>query len=478
MKLFLFVSILCLSSSSLFSQNIIGDWSGKIDIHGNQIPILFHFYKDSTGALDGRWGSPKQNANNLPFSQINMEGDSLHLDIKMISGSYEGKFVNRDSIAGIWRQGGVQLSLNFSRYKNAVVFMAPKRPQTPQPPFGYKSDNIEYSNADNTISYGATLTMPHETKKNQTFPVVILITGSGKQDRDETLFDHKSFAVIADYLTKNGIAVLRVDDRGMGKTTGNYDTSSSQDFAKDVEAGIQYLLSRKEVDRKHIGLIGHSEGGLIATMAATENKNVSFIVMLAGPGVPGMSVVDYQNELPMEKAGIKKEIIQKFLDLHHALIKDAISILNKDDYKNKVAESYKAWKEKQSAETLNTLIKGADEQVISGLQKQYSPFHSKWWRFFLTYDPAKDLQKLSIPVLALNGEKDAQVDPKINLPAIEAALKKSKSKNFKTVEMPGLNHLFQHCSKCTIGEYGELEETFSPEALKIMSDWIKEVVKG
>ncbi|MEO5649818.1 MAG: alpha/beta hydrolase [Ginsengibacter sp.] len=179
----------------------------------------------------------------------------------------------------------------------------------------------------------------------------------------------------------------------------------------------------------------------------------------------------------MENAGVKKEIIQNFLDLHHLLIKEATSVLNTEEYKNKVAESYKNWKEKQSAETLNTLIKGTDEQVIKGMQNQYGAFHTKWWRFFLMYDPAKDLEKLTIPVLALNGEKDRQVDPKTNLPAIESALKKSKSRNYKTIELPGLNHLFQHCTQCTLEEYGILEETFSPEALKIMGDWIKEVVK-
>ena len=459
-----------------FSQNITGTWKGNIDINGNEIPIVFHFYKDSALQLNGKWDSPSQNAMNLPCSDIAVNGDSVMIGLKVISGFYNGKFVTPDSIAGMWHQGNGQLALNISRSNNEASFEPPKRPQTPKPPFNYFTEDVEYSNVDNSMKYGATFTRP-DSVINKKYPAVLLITGSGKQDRDENIFDHKPFAVIADYLTKKGIAVLRVDDRGMGKTTGNFDTSSSEDFATDVEAGIKYLQSRKDVDSKHIGLIGHSEGGMIAPMVAARNKNVSFIVMLAGTAVPGLVINDYQNTQPMKNAGMSDTVIQKFLELHHALVNSATSALNENYYSDNVSKIYYTWKKQQSPETLQTLIKGTDEQTISGLQKAYSPFHSKWFKFFLTHDPANDLEKLSIPVLALNGEKDIQVDPKINLPVIKASLKKSKSKNYKVVELPGLNHLFQHCKKCTIDEYGELEETFASEALKIMGDWMDEVVK-
>lgn len=477
MKRILFISILIFSVSPLFSQNIVGNWKGNIDLNGNQIPIVFHFYKDSTGKIDGKWDSPKQSANGLPFSNIKVAGDSVHLDIKVISGAYEGKFVGEDSIAGMWHQGGGTIALDFARAKGTQVYTSPKRPQTPKPPFGYQSQDIEYKNADKSITFGATFTRPETKKKNQRFPAVLLITGSGKQDRDETIFDHKPFAVIADYLTKRGIAVLRVDDRGMGKTTGNFDTSSSADFAKDVEAGINYLKSRNDVDPKHIGLMGHSEGGMIAPLVAAQDKDVSFIVMLAGTGVPGSVINDFQNVLPLKNAGVNDNDIQHFLELHHALVEEANATDDEETFRENVSKIYFDWKKKQSLETINDLVKGPDANVIAALQHSYSLFHSKWWQFFLKHDPAGDLEKLSIPVLALNGEKDIQVDPKVNLPAIEAALKKSKSSNYKTIELPGLNHLFQHCTKCTIQEYGELEETFSPEALKIIGDWILGVVK-
>ncbi|HSQ44423.1 MAG TPA: alpha/beta hydrolase [Ginsengibacter sp.] len=475
MRRLIFVNILVLISSFSFSQNIVGNWNGNINVNGNQIPIVFHFYKDSLGNLNGRWDSPSQNAKNLPCSDVDVKADSITIELKIISGFYNGKFITKDSIAGMWHQGNGQLALNISR-TNGSTFEPPKRPQTPKPPYGYLSEDVIYSNADHSMKYGATFTKPN-APLNKKYPAVLLITGSGKQDRDENIFDHKPFAVIADYLTKRGIAVLRVDDRGMGKTTGNFDTSSSADFAKDVEAGIEYLKSRKDVDVKHIGLIGHSEGGMIASMVAARDKDVSFIVLLAGTGVSGLVINDYQNTLPMKSAGMSDILIQKFLDLHHALVNAATSYLNVGDYKTDVSKIYYDWKKNQSPETLKALIHGTDEEAIAAFQSRYSLFHSKWWKFFLTHDPAKDIEKLSIPVLALNGSKDIQVDPKINLPAIESALKKSKSKNYKKIELPGLNHLFQHCKKCTVDEYGELEETFAPEALEIMGDWTENVVK-
>ncbi len=473
-KLF-FINFLLISSFT-FAQNPIGTWQGNININSQQIPIVFHFYKDTTGKLTGKWDSPTQNANNLPCSNITVNADSIVIDLKIISGFYNGKFITPDSMAGTWHQGNGRLLLNLVRTSNNAAFNTPKRPQTPKPPFPYEADSITYANADNTMHYGATFTKPFD-KTNKKYPAVLLITGSGKQDRDENIFDHKPFAVIADYLTKNGIAVLRVDDRGMGETTGSFDTSSSQDFAKDVECGIKYLESRKDVDVKNIGLIGHSEGGMIAPMVAAENKSVSFIIMLAGTGVQGNIINDRQNILPMKTAGVNKDIIEKFLQLHHVLIAAAMLTTTINEFKDDVPKIYYGWKKQQTEETINTLIKGTDEQAIAALENKYIIFHSKWWKFFLTHDPSKDIERLSIPVLALNGSKDIQVDPKTNLPAIENALKKSKSKNYTTRELPGLNHLFQHCKKCTIEEYGELEETFAPEVLEIMRDWIKNVVK-
>jgi pimeloyl-ACP methyl ester carboxylesterase len=479
MRLFLVFVVFIFILPAAFSQNITGNWQGNIAANGQQILIVFHFYKDSTGQLTGKWDCPPQNAKNLPCSDVTIKNDSVTVGLKIISGFYEGRFAGADSISGLWHQGNAALPLNVIRTGEAKAFVQPKRPQTPKPPFAYEVKEVVYANADSTMSYGATFTKPSSqgSAGDKKYPTVLLITGSGKQDRDENIFDHKPFAVIADYLAKKGIAVLRVDDRGMGKTTGDFDTSSSEDFANDAEAGIKYLESRDDVDKKNIGLIGHSEGGMIAPMIAARNKNIAFIIMLAGTGLTGAAINDFQNVLPLLQAGINENIIQKYLDLHHALINAATSAVNQEDYKNEISKIYNDWKKQQSPATVDALIKEPDEQTIAVLQRKYGLFHSKWWKFFLVHDPAKDLEKLTIPVLALNGEKDIQVDPKTNLPAIKNALKKSKSKNYKVLELPGLNHLFQHCEKCTLDEYGELEETLSPVALKTMGDWIKEVVQ-
>ncbi|MDQ6763199.1 MAG: alpha/beta fold hydrolase, partial [Bacteroidota bacterium] len=384
MRIFSFTILFLLSFFASYSQDITGNWQGNIEVNGQKIPIVFHFYKDNSGKLQGKFDSPSQNANGLPCSDININGDSIVIGLKIISGFYNGAFIGNDSIAGMWHQGISQLPLNISRSLDTTTFQPPKRPQTPLPPFGYESDSVVYSNTNSTMKYGATFTRPNPsaTSANKKYPAVLLITGSGKQDRDENIFDHKPFAVIADYLTKRGIAVLRVDDRGMGQTTGGFDSSSSEDFAKDVEAGINYLKSRNDVDTKHIGLIGHSEGGMIAPMVAARDKDVSFIVLLAGPGVSGDIIYDYQSVQPMKNAGYDSIVIAKFLDLHHELIKASTSSLNEVDYKKEVPRLYYSWKSKQSPETLKALIKGNDEDAISSLENTYSIFHSKWWKFF------------------------------------------------------------------------------------------------
>lgn len=459
-----------------FGQKITGNWEGKIVAGGTTIPIVFHFYSDSTGRILGKWDSPSQNALDLPCGEVRATGDSLVVLLPVISGSYSGNFAGADSITGEWDQKGIRMPLNLARQSGGGSYTLPKRPQTPHPPFPYISDSVVYRNSDSTIRYGATFTRPKGQPGDQ-YPVVLMITGSGKQDRDETIFDHHPFAVIADYLARRGIAALRVDDRGMGQTTGDFDTSSSLDFAGDVEAGIRYLLSRSDVDPAHIGLLGHSEGGLIAPMVASGDPRVAFLVLLAAPGIPGMDVINFQNGVALKNAGLPDSVVQKFLVLHDALVNAAVSATGPGPFREQVPGIYQSWKKDQSAGTLKDLIHGSDESVIKNLQAKYYVFHSKWWRFFLFHDPSGDLEKLDIPVLALNGSRDIQVDPQVNLDAIRAALKKSRSKNYKTIELPGLNHLFQHCTTCTLDEYGKLEETIAPEVLRTVSDWISSVVK-
>ena len=468
--LILLACIVCIASANA-QKDIIGTWKGTADVMGQKLKAVFHLTKEN-GVYAATFDSPDQGALGLECGKVSLINDSLSIEVKAIKGLYVGKWNRNDDIAGSLKQGGYEFALNLQRSTDAA---AETKPQTPKPPFNYTIENVEYENKEQQVHLGATLTKPNGNNK---FPVVIMITGSGPQDRDETIGLHKPFWVIADYLTKQGIAVLRVDDRGRGKSTGNFAKSSSADFATDVMAGIDYLKTRNDIDFKHIGLMGHSEGGVIAPYVAARSKDVSFIVTLAGPAVGGKATNDYQNILPLLKSGIDKVYIDSFLSLHHALTDAAINIKDDQAYKEAIKTRFIDWKNLQSEETFGTLIKGTDDQIIKAFQKNYADFRNSWWQFFLTYEPTTDIEKLSCAVLVLNGEKDEQVESKPNLSAFENALKNSHTKKYKVIEVPGVNHLFQHCKECgSIQEYLALDETFDTATLKLIADWINETVK-
>ena len=310
------------------------------------------------------------------------------------------------------------------------------------------------------------------------YPAVILITGSGQQDRDETLFEHKPFAVIADYLTKQGIVVLRVDDREKGQTTGKFMQSTTQDFANDVEAGIDYLKTRKEVDVNNIGLIGHSEGGMIAPMVASNRKDVKFIVLLAGPGVPIIDLMQQQSADVAAASGLSKEDVDQYKPLYRDLL--SAIIIEKDTAIaiKKATDVFIKWQTKTPEETVKKSTGVTNEkeraEFVSGFVKQ---LQQPWFNYFIKINPADYLSKVKCAVLALNGEKDIQVAAVPNLEAIRKIMVEKEVKTFKVQALPGLNHLFQHCNKCDMPEYATIEETFSPEALDIIGNWIKGVVK-
>lgn len=470
-----FISVLI--SVYSFGQNIIGNWEGALQIQGTEMPIVFHIDKDITGKYIATFDSPNQKAFNMACGDVILKQDSLILMLPLIKGSYTGKLgENKKQLTGTWKQGAGSLSLNLKKTSDVATTKIINRPQTPKPPFAYKSEDVEYDNADKSIHFGATFTVPLPDPNVNYFrapiyPTVILITGSGKQDRDETILGHKAFAVMADYLTRQGIAVLRVDDRDIGKTTGNYSTSTSADFANDVEAGIAYLKNRADVDTANIGLIGHSEGGLIAPMVAAKRKDVQFIVLLAGPGIAVLNLMEQQSADVMASAGILKTDI----DLYRPLYKNMVTaILNAKDTTaaaKKAVAVFKQWQLVTPALTVKNTTGVEDEKGITDFTKAFiKQLSNPWSNYFMRVNPADYLTKINCPVLALNGEKDIQVAAKPNLAGIKNALQKNE--HVTVTEMPGLNHLFQHCKKCTVEEYGELEETFDPTTLKIITDWI------
>ena len=322
------------------------------------------------------------------------------------------------------------------------------RPQTPKPPFPYRSEDVGYENTVQKVHLAGTLTLP---EGKGPFPVVLLITGSGQQDRDESLLGHKPFLVLADYLTRRGIAVLRVDDRGAGGSTGDFAASTTADFVTDVQAGVAFLKTRADIDQKHIGLIGHSEGGIIAPIVAANDPSVAFIVMMAGSGVPGDQILLFQEKLAMEVAGVAPDKVA-----HNIAVNRKIFDVIETDV--------------DTATARKQIVALLADQPAAIADQTAAAFTGPWLRWFAKYDPAPTLRRVHCPVLAIGGSKDVQVPVVLNLPAIRAALKSNPDATVE--ELRGLNHLFQTAGTGNPDEYAKIEETISPSALKVMGDWI------
>lgn len=339
----------------------------------------------------------------------------------------------------------------------------PLRPQEPKSAICYDVEEVKYSNLTANVTLAGTLTLPRSEKPS---PAVLLIAGSGPIDRDETVFGHKPFLVLADYLTEQGFAVLRVDKRGIGQSTGNYSSATSEDFASDALAGVEYLKTRKEIDAKHIGLIGHSEGGLIAPIIAMISTDVAFIVLMAGPCVTGEAIL-YEQEAVISRAmGVTEEQINQQLEFQRLVLS---IIKNESD----VEKAEKLLLEIIANQLVN-LPKEEQQASAEVMKIQMKRCNSRWLRYYLTYDPKTSLKHLKIPVLVINGELDSQVSPKQNLPVIAKIFEEAGNRNYKIIEFPKLNHFFQTCETGSILEYGKIEETIAPIVLETISDWILE----
>ncbi|MBA7680267.1 Esterase EstD [subsurface metagenome] len=333
-----------------------------------------------------------------------------------------------------------------------------KRPQEPVKPYPYNEQEVEYENKGAGVKLAGTLTFPDS---GGPFPAVILLTGSGQQNRNEEVFGHKPFLVLADYLTRQGIAVLRADDRGVGGSTGDFSQSTTGDFADDALAGVEYLKSRKEISPKHIGLVGHSEGGTMAPIAAAKSSAVAFIVMWAGPGQGFDDIIIFQHI----EAGMSEEDIA----LQRSWYKSIYGVSKQDlDYDAAAKEIRRLFAELSEEEKKR--LDWTEERLESEIPDLLKP----WWRYAMAYDPRATLMRVKCPVLAIIGEKDTQVPSKANLPLIEEALEASGNMNFQVKELPGLNHLFQTAETGDVSEYRRIEETMSPSALVLISGWIKE----
>ncbi len=431
-------------------SDIDGAWMGSLDLGAVRLRVVFHLVNTEDGLI-ATLDSPDQGQKGLPTTSVTRDGANLKIEAKAIGGVFEGKIAaDLQSIDGTFTQLGAAHPLILKRVKDQAD-LEPKRPQNPVKPYPYREEEVSYDNKQQSVTLAATLTIP---QGKGPFPAVVLITGSGPQDRDETLLGHKPFLILADYLTRRGIVVLRADDRGTAKSTGDFKTATTADFATDTEAGIAYLKTRAEVNPRKIGLIGHSEGGVIAPMIAARNKDVAFIVMMAGTGVPGDQVIVAQGEAIEVASGKSSEEAAK----NATKEKEILTLVE--------TEKDKAVLEKELKEKLAGQIPEA--QIGLQIEQVTSP----WFRYFLTYDPATALRKVTCPVLAINGSLDKQVLPAQNLPAIRKALEEGGNKHFEVDELPGLNHLFQTAKTGAPSEYAEIEETMSPVALEKMSTWI------
>lgn len=431
-------------------SDIDGSWMGTLDLGIAKLRVVFNIHTGPDG-LSATLDSPDQGAKDIPTSSVTRDGPSLKIEIKKIEGLFEGRIATDfSSIDGTFTQLGAAHPLVLKPVKDKEkAELAPKRPQNPVKPYPYRDEDLTYDNKLQNVTLAATLTLP---QGKGPFPAVVLITGSGPQDRDESLLGHKPFLVLSDYLTRHGIAVLRADDRGTAKSTGDFSTGTTADFATDTEAGIAYLKTRSEIDPRKIGLIGHSEGGVIAPMIAAGNKDVAFIVMMAGTGVPGDQVLVAQGEAIQIAGGMSPDEAAK-----KAVKEKEMLTLVETEKDETMLE--KEMKEKMAGDVPADMIGAQIKQLTS-----------PWFRYFLTYDPAVALRKVTCPVLAINGSLDKQVLSDQNLPPIRKAL--ADNPHAEVDELPDLNHLFQTAKTGSPTEYAQIEETISPVALDKMTTWI------
>jgi uncharacterized protein len=443
-----------------------GTWLGKLTVGAVELRLGLIVSKDDAGKLQATLNSIDQGGMTLPADEITVApGGATHFAIKLIGASFDGKLApDRSAIEGTFAQGGGKLPLKF---EPVSALPTVKRPQEPKKPYPYKDEQVTFENKDSPgVKLAATLTLP---KTGGPHPAVVLITGSGPQDRDEMIVGHRPFLVLADHLTRNGIAVLRYDDRGVGKSTGDFAKATSRDFAGDALAAVAFLKTRKDIDAKRIGLIGHSEGGVVGPLAAARaGGDVAFMVLLAGVGVPMDQLLLRQVKDVGRTSGIASDMLERMV----ANQKTALAMVKQSNDPAEAERKLRALIAESSA-ALTAEQRKALSVTEGSIDMQVKMMTSAWFRELLRYDPTATLAKVKCPVLAINGAKDVQVAADANLPAIRDALKKAGNADVETVELPGLNHLFQECKTGGVAEYASIEQTMSPQALEIVTKWVR-----
>lgn len=435
-------------------------WEGKLPIGpGLSYRFTLRVARTDAGTLIGKLDSPDEGFKGLKLDPITIDRAKLAFELKLSGARYEGTLdADGTTAVGQWTQRGVSVPLTFRKTDRPSVV---RRPQTPQPPFPYRVETVRYRNEKASVTLAGTLTLPRGTGP---WAAVILISGSGAQDRDETILQHKPFAVLADALTRRGLAVLRVDDRGVGGSTGDVASATSDDFAGDVSAGLAFLKARSDIDPQRIGLIGHSEGGLIAPLVAARSNDVAFIVLLAGTGLPGDEIVLMQARLLAQALGAGGDGLDRRMEVQKRLLEIA---------KTEPDDAAALAQMRDAARALDR----TSADALARLEPQFRAMRSPWYRYFLAHDPRPVLARVRCPVLAVIGEKDLQVPPQENLAAIARALKDGGNDHATVKELAGLNHLLQTCRTGSTAEYATIEETIAPAALELIGAWVEAQVK-
>jgi len=449
--------------------DLSGSWQGALSIGATKLRLVFHFERAGAG-YSAKIDSVDQGAKGIPVSKVTLTGRELVVEVAAVAGRYEGTLDPRgERLKGTWTQGGNSLPLELVKAK-ASELPSLRRPQTPKPPFPYRQEEVSIRHGGGelspvgSITLAGTLTRPEGEGPH---PAVVLVTGSGPQDRDETLLGHKPFAVIADHLTRAGLAVLRYDDRGVAKSTGDFASATSFDLAQDAEAAWRFLRGQKGIDAERCGILGHSEGGLIAPLVAARQPEVAFVVLLAGPAVDGRAILELQSRKIALAAGADPARVERDAKLS-ARLYDVL--LGEGELNARRAQA-----EQLLVEHIQTLppaeLGGLDPATVA--KQRVASLTSPWFMAFLRHDPGPTLRQLKCPVLALNGELDLQVDPGQNLPVLARELEAGGNPDYTLIKLHKHNHLFQRCQTGAISEYAQIEETCSPQTLRTLSDWLR-----
>jgi hypothetical protein len=439
---------------------------GPVTNRGTTIRLVINIAFNASDSAMVTIDSPDQGAKGIPTSKVTYRNDSLIVEVSRLRAIFRGAISpDLTTITGSWRQLTFTLPLTVTRQRQKVSLL---RPQEPVPPFPYRTEKVTIRNPIAGFDLSGTLTLP---EGKGPFPAVVLISGSGPQNRDEEVMGHKPFLVLSDYLTRKGFAVLRYDDRGIGKSGGKFQEATTIDFTADAEAVLSFLKKHPDIDSARTGVIGHSEGALVASIIAAQEPQLPFVVLMAGPGMKGEDIILRQTELISRNMGISEEVIKGNVAVNQSLYEVVKKNADTAKAASKMSALLTRFNKKHESDTTYQKI---SPQEIKGM---ISTLNSPWFRCFLTLDPQEYLTKVRCPLLAVTGSLDLQVPADDNLKAIESAQLIAGNSDYTVVELPGLNHLFQPAKTGGPEEYASIEQTIAPEALDTIGNWLTTLLR-